>query len=189
MAIDLPDEVRDRLGELIARLSGRTTPGTVRWVRPEAIHLTLKFLGEVSTGNLSQVGEVLKRVSSSHGPVDLVLVGLGCFPNVRRPRVIWVGVDEPSGRLVALQQALEAQFERIGYRRETRPFSPHLTLGRVRDGASADAVQEVGRCVSLEPREEIGRVHATAVCLFRSELRPSGAIYTRLAEAPLRGPG
>lgn len=187
MAIDLPDQVRERLGEIIARLSGRIAPGIVRWVRPDGIHLTLKFLGEVSTGSLTQLTDVLERVSSSHAPLDVYIGGLGCFPNMRRPRVIWVGVEEASGQLAALQQALDGQFERIGYRREGRPFSPHLTLGRVREGAAVDAVQEAGRIVALEPATDLSQVHVTAVCLFRSDLRPSGAIYTRLAEVPLRG--
>lgn len=189
MAIDLPDEVRDRLGDIIARLSRRIAPGTVRWVRPDGIHLTLKFLGEVSTGSLSQVRDVLARASDAHAPFEARVGGLGCFPNPRRPRVIWVGVEEPSGRLASLQQALEAQFERLGYRREGRPFSPHLTLGRVREGAGADAVQAVGASVGLEPVPDLGTIPVRAICLFRSDLRPSGAVYTRLAEIALRGGG
>ncbi len=189
MAIDLPDPVRARLGEVIAHLSGRIRSGAVRWVRPDGIHLTLKFLGEVSAGSLAQVADVLERVSPAHGPFDLSLGGLGCFPNPRRPRVIWVGVEEPSGRLHALRQALEGQFERMGYRREGRPFSAHLTLGRVREGAASDEVQDIGRCIALEPPPDLGTVHVETICLFRSDLRPSGAVYTRLAEVPLRGAG
>ncbi len=187
MAIDLPDQVRDRLGEVIARLSRRIAPGAVRWVRPDGIHLTLKFLGEVSTGSLSQVSDLLERAAQAHGPFEVCVAGLGCFPNPRRPRVVWVGVEEPSGRLASLQQALEGQFERLGYRREGRSFSPHLTLGRVREGASADAVQAVGTCVALEPAVDLGTMPVRAISLFRSDLRPSGAVYTRLAEIVLRG--
>lgn len=187
VAIDLPSALRDRLGELVARLSSRIPPGTVRWVRPEGIHLTLRFLGELSTGSLTQVRDLLERVSQTHGPFSIRVGGLGCFPTPRRPRVIWVGVEEPSGRLAGLQQALEAQFERIGYRREGREFSPHLTLGRLRDEIGAAAAQAAGASLSFEPTLDLGTVHVASVCLFRSDLRPTGAVYTRLAEIALRG--
>jgi len=189
VAIDLPQTLRDRLGELSSRLAKRVPPGSVRWVRPESIHLTLQFLGEVSSESLSQAEGLVRQAADAACPFRLEIGGLGCFPNPRRPRVLWVGVREASGTLEALQEALEAGFERLGYRREGRGFNPHLTLGRVRQEAGAAAAQAAGASVANEPRPDIGEVAVDALCLFRSDLRSSGAVYTRLAEVPLRGGG
>ena len=189
VAIDLPQTLRDRLGELSSRLAKRVPPGSVRWVRPESIHLTLKFLGEVSSESLSQAEGLVRQAASPASPFSLEVGGLGCFPNPRRPRVLWVGVREASGTLAALQEALEAGFERLGYRREARGFNPHLTLGRVRQETGAAAAQAAGASVANEPRPDLGEVAVDALCLFRSDLRSSGAVYTRLAEVPLRGGG
>lgn len=189
VAIDLTGPVRESLGKQISRLAAIIPPGTVRWVRPEAIHLTLKFLGEVSQDSLGQIRELLELAASRRSPFAFQLRGLGCFPDNRKPRVLWVGVKEESGSLAGLQEALEAGFERLGYRREGRPFSPHLTLGRVREGAAIAAARAAGESVERSPTEDYGDIRVDAIYLMRSDLRPTGAVYSRMAEIPLRGLG
>jgi 2'-5' RNA ligase len=187
VAIDLPETLRDRLRELSSRLAKRVPAGTVRWVRPESIHLTLKFLGDVSSESLGQIVDLMRQAASPVSPFSLRIGGLGCFPSPRRPRVLWVGIHEASGALAALQETLEGGFERLGYRREARGFSPHLTLGRVRQEAGAAAAQAAGASVADEPSPDLGEIAVDAICLIRSELRPSGAVYTRLAQIALEG--
>jgi len=188
VAIDLTGPVRENLAKQISCLAAAIPPGTVRWVRPESIHLTLKFLGEVSQDGLGQIRELMELVASKRPPFDFHLRGLGCFPDNRRPRVIWVGVSEESGSLAGLQEALESGLERLGYRREGRPFSPHLTLGRVREGAGSGAARAAGECVERSPAGDYGDIRVGAIYLMRSDLRPTGAVYSRMAEIPLRGP-
>lgn len=185
VAIDLPGSLRTRLGEQISRLASRVPPRAVRWARPESIHLTLKFLGDVPVDRLGQVQDLLGQVVTGFSPFTIRVKGLGCFPNARRPRVVWVGVHEPSGALAGLRDSLEDGFERLGYRREERAFSPHLTLGRVRRDAAPQEAQAAGEALGHEPVADLGEVHVEAICLIRSDLRPTGAIYTCLAQVSL----
>jgi 2'-5' RNA ligase len=115
----------------------------------------------------------------------MIIGGLGAFPNVRRPRVIWVGTEAPP-ELNALQRAIEAETHKLGYPIEERPFSPHLTLGRISQNARPEEVTQVARALSMVNIGEIGRVHVGQLHLFRSDLRPSGAVYTSLYSFPLR---
>ncbi len=186
VAIDLPPELRSRLGSLEKDLERRVPPGSVRWVRPEGIHLTLKFLGDVLPEGLSPVQEILAGAARRVTACCVAVAGVGCFPNVRRPRVVWVGVENPTGELRRLQAEVEVGLERLGYPREERAFSPHLTLGRLRQemGSSASAV---GAAVESSPAPSLGEVAVKAICLFRSELRPTGAVYTLQGEFPLEG--
>jgi 2'-5' RNA ligase len=113
--------------------------------------------------------------------------GLGCFPNLRRPRVVWVGVDEPAGRLEALQSAIEEVMTPFGYPPEKRGFSPHLTLGRMGRRASRDDAAQVGEVVASTTIEPLAEVTADGFALIRSILKPTGAEYTTLHEFPLEG--
>jgi 2'-5' RNA ligase len=187
VAIDLSQTIRQRLGELIARLSEQIPGRSVRWVKSDSIHLTLKFLGDVSSDGVSQAAAALRRVAEAHPPLTFRVQGLGCFPNARRPRVLWIGVHEKDGRLASLHEAIEIALDRLGYKREIRAFSPHLTLGRVRDEAVASGAQGIAAGLAALSDTDLGTVEVSEVCLFQSELRPTGAIYTALERAALRG--
>ena len=158
----------------------------VRWVPAENIHLTLKFLGDVSLSNLELLKEMLLAEVREHTPFEFSVGGLGAFPNSTRPRVLWVGVQAPP-ELSTLQNNIEARMERIGYAREERPFSPHLTLGRVSRAATAREIHPLGETLKATKVGFLGAVYAESVCLFKSDLRPQGAVYTRLLAAPLAG--
>lgn len=157
----------------------------MRWVRAEGIHLTLKFLGEVGQREVGEVSRLLREVVPRVAPFVMEVTGLGCFPSLRRPRVIWVGIEESTGRLSTLQSQLEAGFKRLGFEPEGRRFHPHLTLGRLRRGATPQDLHPLRALLESKSLGRLGEAPADQVCLFRSELRPTGAVYTRLATARL----
>jgi 2'-5' RNA ligase len=187
LAVDLPDPLRSRLGKEIDRLSRLTTRGVVRWVPAKGIHLTLKFLGEVDPGRVGPLAEAIRSAASSHPAFRVSVGGVGCFPGPRRPRVVWVGVQEPTGALAALQREIEAALAPLGFPPEEREFNPHLTLGRVRREATSEDAAKVGAVISKEVASSLGEIPVVEVVLFRSDLRPTGPIYTRLATAALEG--
>ncbi|MBN1640142.1 MAG: RNA 2',3'-cyclic phosphodiesterase [Anaerolineae bacterium] len=185
IAVDLAPALRGALGDLQARMQADVPPRLVRWVRPEGIHLTLVFLGDVPVVQVPAIAAALRTVCARHAPFSFSLGGTGCFPNVRRPRVVWVGVDEPTGALVRLQGDVERALQPLGYRPEQRRYTPHLTLGRVK-GGSREAVEALGAYVA-RARVRLGEMDVDAVHLIRSELLPGGAVYTSLEAAPLGG--
>jgi 2'-5' RNA ligase len=185
IAIELDEDLKDNLARLQNRLRGEMSPSSVRWVRPEGIHLTLKFLGDTTEEQVEQVKEALARAAAGAGPITFSVGGVGCFPNTRRPRVVWVGLHEPTGALARLRDAVEEQVAPLGFPTEKRPFSPHLTLGRVHRRASKSEVREVGEVVAASAIGDIDEMTATAVFYIQSDLRPSGAVYTTLVSVEL----
>ncbi len=185
IAADLPDEIRRELGKVIRHLKTELPQVPIRWVPPENIHLTLKFLGEVSQRNLPLLTELLKSEVADQRPFEFGVGGLNAFPDLRRPRVIWVGIKGPK-ELNDLHYAVETAMEKLGYAREMRPFEPHLTLGRVSRNATPEEVRRVSEALRRTQVGFLGSALVEEVYLYRSDLRPSGAVYTRLAVAPLR---
>ena len=182
IAIPLPHPLLDRLSALQRQLESQIPSRSVRWVRAEGIHLTLKFLGDTPTEKLPDIKRALAAVAR-HAPACTFTVGeLGCFPNPRRPRVVWVGVQEPTGRLAALQDAIEEVMAPLGYPPEGRGFTPHLTLGRLQRRASRSDVAQVGEIVARTTVNPLAEVTADHFALIRSVLKPSGAEYTTLEE-------
>ena len=180
IAVPLPDALLKQLTDLQGRLERRVPPRSVRWVRPEGIHLTLKFLGDTLTEKLLGVKQAL-AVVARNAPVCTFTVGeVGCFPNTRRPRVVWVGVQEPTGRLAVLQDAIEEVMAPFGYEPEGRGFTPHLTLGRVGGKTSRGDVAQVGEVVAAAEVGQLAEVVADRFELIRSVLKPTGAEYTTL---------
>lgn len=183
--MDLSPEVRRLLASLTNRL--RSLPGQecMRWVHPDSIHLTLEFLGDLQPARVPDLAAMLDRVCPAQCSFWLRVGGLGCFPDPRRPRVLWVGLEEPTGSLQRLQGAVRKGCAGLGLEVEKRAFSPHLTLGRVRREAGPEAADFAGRVLGAPEALTAGEVAAEAVHLYRSELRPAGAVYTRLHSAPL----
>jgi 2'-5' RNA ligase len=183
IAIELPQDMQTRLAELLHILK-QAIPYSVRWVPPGNIHLTLKFLGESSPNNIALLSKNLPTITSRHHPFDFHIGGLGAFPNLRRPRVIWVGIQAPS-MLGDLQRSIEREMQLLGYAPEERPFSPHLTLGRVNQNATPEEVHQISSALSKQSINDLGRVSVKEIILFRSELLPNGARYTPLVKAHL----
>lgn len=190
LAIPLTDEATRGLARLQEQLKDALPPNTVRWTVPENIHLTLHFLGDVEEKHIETIVNALNDVSLAHSAFSLELTNLGCFPSPRRPRIVWVGLSGETRTLIDLQQRLGKRLkDAIGFLPDSRSYSPHLTIGRVKKGVPQHRMRELGP--SLE--NEIARVgHLAAlpvhhIRFVRSDLRPSGPIYTTLAKANLAG--
>jgi 2'-5' RNA ligase len=182
IAVPLPQALLDELGALQDNLERRIPPGSVRWVRPEGIHLTLKFLGDVPLSQVPDFDKALEELSRHAPSCTFTVEGLGCFPNSRRPRVVWVGVQEPTGRLAALQDGVEEAMAHFGFKPEGRGFTPHLTLGRVGRRSSAGQAAQVGSEVAETTAGRLAEVSVDGFVLIRSVLKATGAEYTTLHE-------
>ena len=181
IAIDLDE----RLKRALETLAGELKPLTrnVRWAGPAGMHLTLKFLGEISEADAARVSSALEGIPARHEVFALVLESTGTFPPGRRdPRVLWVGVV-PGPPLLALQEDIEGEMAKLGFEREKRPFHPHLTLGRVKSPIGLDPlVQEIRQ----QQGRKFGEMSVRKFIFFQSTLKPSGAEYTVLKEFNLK---
>jgi 2'-5' RNA ligase len=185
IAVELDDELRHKLDELQARLRERMPSRGVRWVQSGGIHLTLKFLGDTTPEQVEQVKAALPKAAAEARPFTFTVGGLGCFPNTRAPRVVWVGLQEVTGELRRLRDAVEKHVAPLGFPTEQRAFSPHLTLGRVQRYASKSEVREIGDVVATTQLGTLDEMSVTALSYIKSDLKPSGAVYTTLFEAEL----
>jgi RNA 2',3'-cyclic 3'-phosphodiesterase len=181
IAIPLPEGLRTRLAS--AQETLRPARAGVTWVDPGRLHVTLKFLGDLSDEARGPLEEGLRRVAAAAAPIDLEARGLGAFPASGTPRVVWAGLEEKApGRLAALARGVEEAAAAAGFPPEGRPFAAHVTLGRVkspRNAAALRALIEAGRDV------EAGAFRADAFVLFRSDLSPQGPTYTDVAQFKL----
>ena len=186
IAVDLPKEIHDCLAYVSTQLKEQIGDVPVRWVTPQNIHLTLKFLGEVSLNNIDVLTEMLVTEATPIAPMVISVGGLGAYPKMRSPRVIWVGVEAPQ-ELEALQKGIDTQAARIGYAPDQRPFSPHLTLGRVSRNATPQEVRKIGDVLGAQKIGFLGVARIQAVHIYRSDLKQSGAVYTQLFSASFNG--
>lgn len=188
IAIELSNEARVALADLQDRLKAVVPPKTVRWTAPQSIHLTLHFLGNITANEVVKVTEIVQSVAPAHKTLFLTLEGLGCFPNMRRPRIVWVGVLGATDSLVKVHQDLGQKLRVIDFKPETRPYSPHLTIGRVKKGVRPRQLSRLGQILDQE-RAKVGQLATLAVTeisLMKSELKPVGAVYTQLARGVMK---
>jgi len=189
IAINLPQDLLTALMTTQRQLQRRLAGHPLRWSRPEGIHLTLKFLGDVDPARIPAIAETLNRAAARHAPFELPVGRLGMFPNARRPNVLWVGVRDEGNRLRRLAADVDKALANLGWQREKRPFSGHLTLARVKKNANNRERQSLGEAVTaLRGYERLGKIPATTIFLMRSQLRPDGARYTEVAESGLGAP-
>lgn len=181
IAIELPATIQVELGRVIKQLGPATR--AVRWVPAQNIHLTLQFLGDVEASAVANLQATLKQEAKLRRPFEIHVGQSGAFPNLRRPRVIWIGVQAPP-ELADLQRGIARALAPLGYPPEDRPFSPHLTLGRVSQHAAPEEIGKLANLLAKTTVGELGICSVHAVQLFRSDLRPTGSIYSRLFEAP-----
>ncbi len=207
MALPLPKAIRDRLIDLQDRLAA--TGAEVKWVEPENLHVTMLFLGEVDERDVTNVCRAAKDVCQGHAPFTVSVETVGCFPNIRRPRVVWVGIGDGSEEVCALHDALETPLLDLGvYRREERKFTPHITLGRIKGERPGSVLmlepgnkreKEVERIkgdragsILLPALEKVsnwraGETRASEIHVLSSELTSRGPVYAVLSRAPLSG--
>jgi 2'-5' RNA ligase len=184
IAIELPAELKDGLARLQAEMksAGRTP---VKWVAPQGIHLTLKFLGNVPGSKVTAITGAITKASQTVTAFHLETAELGVFPDLRRPNVFWLGMAGDLEKLLALQRRIDDELEPLGFLREKRAFTPHLTLARLREEASWQDRQGFGEMVVKTHFDTKYRVAVNGICLMKSQLLPGGAVYSRLAEVPL----
>jgi 2'-5' RNA ligase len=185
VAIELPEDLRRELERIQGSLKSTRVADRVRWVKPTGIHLTLKFLGNVQASRIAEIVRAITQGSKGVKPFTISLSGLGCFPSSSRPNVIWIGLEGDTEPLPRLQSAIEDYLSVLGYPKEKRNYTPHLTLGRVARDVAADARHRLGDLIAEQDVGSLGEMQVREVCLMKSELFPSGAKYTRLAAVPL----
>ena len=173
-AIDLPADVNDRLAALIGQLR---PAARLKWSTAGNLHVTTKFIGEWPAERMEELLIVLRGVTG-HPPIPIAVRGLGWFPNPRAPRVFWAGV-EAGGPLADLARSTDQTLQRLAIAREDRPFSPHLTLARIKEPAPLDRLREA---IASLPSEEFGQFVADRFCLYQSQIGPSGSVYSKLEE-------
>jgi 2'-5' RNA ligase len=156
-----------------------------RWVRPENIHLTLKFIGDMDPGDIDAVSTAMTAAAKGTSPIMLAVRGIGVFPNIKRPRVIWVGLGGDISSLLDFQSRLVEKLSAVGVARDKRSFKAHLTLGRIKQPPGADLIREMMTAYATLSSDEFSCDRAI---LFKSDLKPSGAVYTKLKQTNLGMP-
>ena len=187
VAIELSLEIKRSLTELIDRLGRAGVPG-VRWVDPDSTHLTLKFLGNVGLEQVQAIAEVLNACAGRASPFTLAIAEMGAFPNVRSPRVVWVGLTGDLESLASLQRDIVDGLAKLGFGREERPFSPHLTLARVRDRVGLQDRKKIGQVLAAAPSPVVASMKVASISLMKSTLTQEGAIHERLVRILLTPP-
>jgi len=178
IAIDLADSVRQKIGELQEEL--KRDREKISWPKPENIHLTLKFLGDTDEAKVDDIADRIIRIAKDYQSFTVSVSGLGVFPNYRRPRVLWVGMSNPPASLIEIAERIAAALAEIGFPKEDRRFSPHLTIGRVKAALSSRFIEK------LKSRAfDGGGFAVNDIFVIKSDLRPAGAVYTKLREIGL----
>lgn len=180
IAIDIPEDVRRAITEVIHILKGLKSD--IKWVKPENIHITLKFLGEVEEERVEKIKEKLDSLSKWHTTFELKAVGTGVFPDFSRPRVLWIGIKSDE-RLQSLYQDVNSELETLGFERENRSFKPHLTIGRVR---SRSDIKETLKILRGFSSRDFGKISVKEILLMKSTLKPTGAEYEKIFVTALR---
>ena len=171
----MPEELKAKISGIQDKL--KTAGVDASWTRQEGMHLTLKFLGETDDKRIPEIEKALNMAVDGIAPFLLSVSGTGVFPDMRRPRVVWIGLNEDGSNLIRLQKGVEEELRKIGFQSEDRRFTPHITLGRIRSNKNMDKLLKL---VEEEKSSELGGFNVSEVHLIKSELKPSGAVYTEL---------
>ena len=184
IAVELPEEAKEGLARLKKELE-RDEHKFVKWVDPRGIHLTLKFLGNIPSKHVAEITKAIEGAALGISPFHLEIGGLGAFPSLRQARVLWVGIGGEVDKLSRLQQNIDSALAALRFAKEERSFVPHLTLARIRQGASPLERRSFGELVGSTIFEDKYHVPVESISLMRSQLTPAGAIYTCLKTVEL----
>ena len=183
IAIELSDQIREALAQIQSHL--KYSGADVKWVEKNNVHLTLKFLGEISEEKAERVKLILQKIAGGTKPFEISIKDVGAFPKIDFPRVIWVGLDKGADKSKILAERIDEALSEIGFQKESRPFAAHLTIGRVRSPKNKDALKD--KMLSYSPQSMVHSPQSiSSIALFKSILTPKGAIYTKLYEAGLK---
>jgi 2'-5' RNA ligase len=185
VAIHLPHELRETLQSTGAQLGDGPGGRAARWVSAYNMHLTLKFLGDVDDSRLAEIQQAVAQACAGRPPFRVAVAGLGCFPNMVRPKVVWAGIKRGTRELEALAGAIDLALGRLGYPREPRPFSAHITLARAEKRATSVELALLGNAIARQHPGEFGLMTVNAVSVVKSELRATGPVYTDISTAIL----
>ena len=183
VAVEIPEDVRAALDAVQERLRQQLV--RARWVRSGSMHLTLKFLGDIPAAQVAGVADALREAARGHAALRLSAAGIGAFPGLRRPRILWTGFSGETEPLADLQRSVEEGLAALGFPREERPFRAHLTIGRF---SGPVAPGPLGEALKAFATASFGEFAVQELVLFQSELKPSGAVYTALARVKLDEP-
>jgi len=181
IAISVLEEIKKNIADLQRKLKG--CGGHIKWVRTESIHLTLKFLGDVEESKIDTIADSLKKAVRTQKSFKISVSGTGAFPNIRQPRVLWVGIDEGKEILTSLASEIDRVCTALGFKPEKRKFSAHLTLGRVKFQKNINTTLNTMNAANFKG----GSFRAEEIIIMKSELRPEGALYTPLHKIKLEG--
>ncbi len=185
ISINLPEEVRAHLEKLETDLKKSFPSISAKWVDVSSLHLTLKFLGSIEENKIDSVTVALAKGAEQTTPFSLGMGGLGAFPNMRRVDVVVVGLSGELDCLLQLQNNIEEAMKPLGFRPESRPFAPHLTLARLREQSTIQERQAMGQALQSAQLPPMGPFKVTSVNLMKSELLRTGAVYTELSHVRL----
>ena len=181
IAVETPLEIRVQIGAVQAQL--KQSGADVRWEPEDKFHATLKFLGRTEDSQLPDVISSIEKIGHSAAPLSLQYRGLGCFPSMNTPRVVWVGIEELNGALTPLYESIESAMAALGFERESRPFHPHITLGRVKSKRGHHSLLTTLETITFDSKP----VTVREVAVVKSELKPTGSVYTILKSIALGG--
>ena len=188
IAANLSPEIVLALRETQNQLKRHLAGAPLSWTRPEGIHVTFKFLGDTDPRRVEAITAALRQAVSPHRPFTVTVGGFGCFPNPRKANVLWVGIQDPGGKLARLAASVDQATAALGWEPEHRPFTAHLTLARVQRDAAADQRRALGEILpTVTLPASLGAIAIDRIHLIRSELNSQGSIYTALGEVALTG--
>jgi 2'-5' RNA ligase len=182
IAIDISDSARAACGAHTAILRQKFPQVRVGWERPEKLHLTLKFLGSIGVGIVDDLETHISEITSHHERFKLRLSNLGTFPSKSRPRILWIGLDDPSDAILPLQSQIEDTCHRLGFEPKKRAFRPHLTIGRIKEPQKAAGLADVHMKTKIEPVA----FEVAEIVIYESKLQPTGSVYSVVSTAKLQ---
>ena len=175
IAISLPEELKAKISGIKEKL--KSAGADVSWTRPEGMHLTLKFFGEIEDKKIPKIEKALDMAVDGITTFTLSVSGMGIFPDMRRPRVVWIGLKEEGDNLIRLHKGVDEELKKTGFPSEDRRFTPHITLGRIRSNRN---IEKLLKLIDAEKGVDSGSFEVSDLHLIKSELKPSGAVYTEL---------
>lgn len=183
LAVEIPSNVKNGIRGIQEQLAPRIQD--IRWTKPESIHLTLKFFGNISESDIPCISRVVERKTAVTAPVALNANSIGAFPGLSRPRVLWVGLEGETDRLCKLHEVIDSDLQQCGFQKDVRIFNPHLTLGRAK--AQRGIYAGIREIMAEKERYNAGQFEVRGLTLFRSDLKPDGPLYTKLAYYQFNG--
>lgn len=184
IAIDFPKEILEKISRIITFLQSQTTEKALKWVETDIMHLTLKFIGEISEDAVRDVQTIMRHTLQGQNAFEVSIEGLGMYPNPKNPRVVWLGISAEKA-LFDIQKNLDLALQKINIPSEKRGFSPHLTIARLRKSTDVKTIRLIGETLSQFKVDSLGTVLIKEIRLYQSQLTPTGPIYTPLLKIPL----